>query len=43
METFIPDYSGTPTDLKTPHGISQWAQINKLQQAIKEQYKLKPL
>jgi hypothetical protein len=37
-ETFIPDYSGTPTDLKPPCGGFQLAQINIMQQAIKEQY-----
>lgn len=36
-ETFIPKYFGTPTDLKPPCGGFQLAQINIVQQAIKEQ------
>jgi hypothetical protein len=36
QETFIPDFSGTPTDLKRPFGHFQLAQINIVQQAFKE-------
>jgi hypothetical protein len=37
QETFIPDYSGTPTDLKPSNEGFQLAQINIVQQAFKEQ------
>ena len=43
QETFIPDYSGTPTDLKPPFSGFQLALINKLQQAFKEQAQTKTI
>ena len=43
QETFIPDYSGTPTDLKSSCDDFQLAQINNLQQAFKEQAQTKDI
>ena len=41
QETFIPNCFGTPTDLKPSFDGFQLAQINKLQQAFKEQAQTK--